>query len=265
MNTVIRRALTITLATIILVPAALAARWNVPKEKLTYDVMYKWGLINKKAGDATITTFHEGSDDNFRAHLSAKSASWADKFFMVRDTLNGVIDKGTFFPSFYEKIAHEGGAFDRDVLHYKRSGNETQATADMWRKRKKETRVRRLDQMLHTATGPTMDMLSAFYYMRSIPYQNMKKGDSVKLNVFSGKKKEILTIHFDDIETIEIKHNKYACYHITFTFTTEGGKVSSDNMDAWIYTGSPRIPLLLEGKLPVGKVRAIYSGQIPEY
>ena len=91
----------------------------------------------------------------------------------------------------------------------------------------------------------------------------MKKGESVKLNIFSGSKKEILTIHFKGVEMVEVQNKRLPAYHITFTFTTDGGKISSDNMDAWISTTSNRIPLLLEGKLPVGKVRGVYSGPLP--
>ena len=69
-----------------LTAAASGNEWNVPKERITYDVMYKWGLINKKAGSAVITTYPEASEKEFRAHLSAASAPWADQFFMVRDT-----------------------------------------------------------------------------------------------------------------------------------------------------------------------------------
>ena len=239
-----------------------AEDWNVPKEHITYDVMYKWGLINKKAGSATIATYPDAIPDKFRAHLSAASAPWADKFFMVRDTLKGLIDKNTLHPSYYEKIAHEGGAYDHDILIYKYSGDSVTANAQMWRKRKKETDIRKLDNVTHTAKGLTMDMLSAFYYMRRIPYAEMQKGESVTLNVFSGKKKERLTIHYQGREDVEINKKKYPSYHITFTFTTAGGKTSSDNMDAWISSGTDRIPLLLEGKLPVGKVRAIYSGKL---
>ncbi len=245
-----------------LTAAASGNEWNVPKERITYDVMYKWGLINKKAGSAVITTYPEASAKEFRAHLSAASAPWADKFFMVRDTLKGMIDKKTFNPSYYEKISHEGGAYDHDILHYKRQADSVTAHAQMWRKRKKETEIRRLDDLTHTASGLTMDMLSAFYYMRRIPYGTMRKGESVTLNVFSGKKKERLTIHYQGKEDVEIDKKKYPSYHITFTFTTAGGKTSSDNMDAWISSGTDRIPLLLEGKLPVGKVRAIYSGEL---
>lgn len=239
-----------------------ATGWAVPQERITYDVMYKWGLINKKAGSATITTQVSPASNEFKAHLAAASAPWADKYFMVRDTLRGTIDKKTFLPSYYEKVAHEGGAYDRDILHYTRTGDTATATAKMWRKRKKETDVRRLDDQTHTAEGLTLDMLSAFYYMRRLPYETMKKGESVTVNVFSGKKKEILTIHFDGETDVELNKHKYPAYHITFTFTTSGGKVSSDNMDAWISTAPGRIPLLLEGKLPVGKVRALYTGTV---
>ena len=61
---------------------------------------------------------------------------------------------------------------------------------------------------------------------------------------------------------MKLNKNKYPAYHITFTFTQENGKISSDNMDAWISTTDSRIPLLMEGKLPVGKVRALYAGTI---
>ena len=33
-----------------------AEKWQVPHETLTYNIMYKWGLINKKAGTVKITT-----------------------------------------------------------------------------------------------------------------------------------------------------------------------------------------------------------------
>ena len=103
-------------------------------------------------------------------------------------------------------------------------------------------------------------MLASYYYMRQIDYASMQPGETVKVNVFSGKQKELLTIHYDGLKDVEVDGTRHRCYHITFTFTSRGGKKSSDNMDAWISTDGRRIPLLLEGKLPVGKVRAVYAG-----
>lgn len=256
MNTKLLLFLTLAVTT-----ATAIKGWNVPKETVTYDVTYKWGLINKKAGEVEISTSPNHSTNKFDSELVAASASWADKFYMLRDTLKGTIDMHTFTPSYYERIAHEGGAFQRDILIYDRSGKNVRANATLWRRRKKETEIRKSFKE-YEASGLTLDMLSSFYYMRQIDYERMGKGNSVKLNVFSGSKKEILTISYKGVEMVELKNKRYPAYHITFSFTTEGGKTSSDNMDAWISATSSRIPLLLEGKLPVGKVRALYSGKL---
>lgn len=244
--------------------------WTVPKERLTYDIMYKWGLINKKAGSVDVTTYPQAGKPEFRAQLTGATAPWADRFYMVRDTLRGTIDSRNFLPSQYEKVAYEGGAYDRDILHYTRSADNssTHATATLWRRKKKETEVTRLEKT-YDSKGLTMDMLSAFYYMRQLPYDTMKPGETVRLTIFSGKMQEKLTIHYRGVENANLNLNgddngaKVPTYHITFTFTTQNGKFSTDNMDAWISRTPSRIPLLMEGKLPVGKCRAVYSGPLP--
>ena len=233
----------------------------VPKEKITYDVMYKWGLINKKAGSVALVTYPEARTTKFRAMLTAATAPWADKFYLVRDTLKGHIDAETFTPFYYEKISHEGGDYNRDLLYFTKTGNTMIANATRWRLHKKDKEVKKTE-VVHEATGLSMDMLTSYYYMRQIDYSSMKPGQDVKLNILSGSKKEYLTIHYKGVEMVEVKGKRYPAFHITFKFTTDGGKISSDNMDAWISTSGSHIPLLLEGKLPVGKVRAVYSGKM---
>ena len=111
-----------------------------------------------------------------------------------------------------------------------------------------------------SATGTTVDMLSVYYYMRSIDYANMKNGQVMKLNIFSGKRKELLTIKYLGTEKVTCDNKTYNCYHITFTFTSNGKTKTSDDMDAWISTDSRRIPVKLEGTLTVGKVQCFYTG-----
>lgn len=256
-----RLALILTILYTLAAPFALRG-WTVPKERLTYDIMYKWGLINKKAGSVDVTTYPRSGKPEFRAQLTGATAPWADRFYLVRDTLNGTIDSRTFLPSAYEKIAHEGGAYDHDILTYSRSGDTTSASATLWRRKKKEKEITRIEKT-YSSKGLTVDMLASFYYMRQLHYEDMKPGESVRLTVLSGKMQEKLTIHYQGEENVEIEGHIYPTYHITFTFTTQNGKFSTDNMDAWISRTPSRIPLLMEGKLPVGKCRAVYSGPAP--
>lgn len=244
-----------------LLPTAGAQAWNVSKENLSYDIMYTWGLVNKKTGTVTIST-DAPSNGRFHPRLTGSTAPWVDHIYKLRDTLRGTIDSNRLIPFTYEKIAYEGGDFSHDNITFSHSSKGTDAKVIHRRKKKKDKEVTITNKELH-ADGTTLDMLSAFYYMRSLNYAKMKKGQTVKLHVFSGSQAEILTIHYEGIETVEIREQKFNTYHITFTFTSNSGKKTSDNMDAWLSTTPSQTPLLMEGKLPVGKVRAIYSGKLP--
>lgn len=237
--------------------AALAFAAGFADESLDYKVKYKWGLINKQAGHATLTLRNFGED--YIVKLTAASEPWADRIFEVRDTLNGVIGRDGLRSKFYEKIAHEGGEYKHDTVKFGYIG--TKVTGDC-RRRVVKKGVERVNQQLSLESeGTTVDMLSAFYYMRSIPYDKWRDGQSETITIFSGKRKEDLTIKYHGIETVKADKKEFRCYHITFIFTSDGGKKTSDDMDAWISADGRRIPVRMEGKLPVGKVHCVYSGQ----
>lgn len=226
-------------------------------ESLNYRIMYKWGVVHKQAGHATLSLKRQGN--TYITQLTAASERWADRFFKVRDTLNGSIIINGLQPTFYEKIAHEGGEHKHDVVKYTRSGSNV--TGHCTRRRINKQGQQTADETRTlTAIGTTLDMLSSFYYMRTLPYASWNPGHPVTVNVFSGKRKELLTIKYINTETIKVNSKSYPCYHIRFTFTGEGAKKTSDDMDAWISTDSRHIPIKLEGKLKVGKVQCFYTG-----
>ena len=74
-------------------------------ETLTYDVIYKWGVINKVAGYATMSLRDEG--DYYKASVFAENAPWANSIYMLRDTLYTTFTKVGLYPLEYTYIAHE--------------------------------------------------------------------------------------------------------------------------------------------------------------
>lgn len=234
---------------------AIAVSFN--NESLNYKVMYKWGVVNKQAGHATLSLKRQGNQ--YITQLTAASEHWADRFYKVRDTLNGNIVINGFRPTFYEKIAHEGGEHKHDIVRYSRSGSNVTGNCTR-RVVNKKGQLTKNEKRSLTAIGTTLDMLSSFYYMRSLPYNTYRAGHPITVNVFSGKRKELLTIKYIGTEKINVDKKTYNCYHIRFTFTGDGGKKTSDDMDAWISTEPDHIPIKLEGKLKVGKVQCYYTG-----
>lgn len=244
-------------AAVMSLSANLSAVAAKPVESLNYRVMFKWGLVNKQAGTVNLSTFSKNGGSRFEAILTAKSAKWADHFYEVRDTLKGEMNASTVEPSFYEKISHEGGHFKHDRLTYTRSGSHVKADCHRIDQPKPGKPAEESSITLE-AEGLTLDMLSSFYYMRRIDYESMKPGETKVLTVFSGTKKETLTISYDGVDDVEIDGEKMPAYRIKFRFTGKGGKKTSDDMYAWISTGEGGIPLKLVGKLPVGQVQCYY-------
>ena len=58
---------------------------------------------------------------------------------------------------------------------------------------------------------------------------------------------------------MKIKGRQWDAYYLTFSFTHKG-KPTGETMYTWISTDAQRIPLKVEGKLPLGKVQALYTG-----
>ena len=228
---------------------------ELPDEDLNYVILYKWGIINKEAATAVLSLRSDA--DNYYAQLAAKTVPWADKVFMVRDTLKSVMMRPSCMPTVYKKITHEGAQYNYDVVTYLRNGNEV--TGDALRERSRNGGpIVRSDTVLH-ATGLTVDMLSVFYYLRTVDFVDMKPGTTMNLNVFSGRNVEQLCVRYCGIEDVNLNGRRWQTYRLSCTFTMRG-KTTSDALDTWISTDASRIPVKLEGQLPLGKVHAFFTG-----
>lgn len=234
-------------------PTAMGAK-PFPDETLRYVVSYKWGMIHKDAAEAKLTLRNSG--DKYHVMLAAKTKPWADKFYSVRDTLKATIRRHGLVPVSYTKITHEKGKYARDEVKYSKSGNKTIGHAKRYRPNK-ETGGMNVKEKTLTGSGPVYDMLSVFYYLRHIDYNLLNRNKVYVATVFSGNKSEKITIHSLGKEKIKMRNKTTReGYHIRFNFTQEGGKKSSDDIDAWISTDEHHIPLYVVGKLPIGEVRA---------
>ena len=221
-------------------------------ETLKYVITYKWGLITKDSGDATLSLKNQGS--KYYIKLTGKTKPWADDLFQVRDTLVSVMDKAKFRPLSYTKVAHEGGKYAKDVIEYSYSGNHVTGKATKYREKKGTVSTSNFDL---ASDGDTFDMLSVFYWLRTIDPATLPIGKKVTATLFSGSHEETVKIWKVGEQTIKMRDgSKREAWHIKFTFTSKGGKKTSDDIDAWLSKDDRKIPLEIKGKLPLGHVSA---------
>jgi Protein of unknown function (DUF3108). len=85
-------------------------------------------------------------------------------------------------PLYYNKITNEGNYWSKDYLYYNYDGNGTKAKIHVLKKKG----IRR-DTVLHIG-GPGYDMLSVFYYLRTIDFRKSQIYDTMAIPIFSGRK-----------------------------------------------------------------------------
>ena len=242
---------TVLLVVAMVLPQQVMGR-DYSNETLNYEIVYHWGMIWKHAADATLSIHKSGN--GYKAQLTGKTRSWADKVYPVRDTLKCTLNS-ELKPLVYEKLTHEKDYYARDVVKFSYNYSHTNAHCTRYRKSGTAT----IDL---SAKSQAYDMLSVFYMLRNLNYDELARNKNYTTVIFSGKEKEYLTINYKGVESIKMRDgSKRQAHCITFRFTQKGGKKSSDNISVWMATDDSRIPLLLVGKLPVGEVKCYYTAK----
>lgn len=226
-------------------------------ERFKYVVTYKWGLIQKDAGEVLITKEDKG--EGYELKLLAKTKPWADKIYRVRDTITSVTTKDKYRPIYYSYKAHEKNNFRHDEIKFTYSGNKVGGEIKKYKEDKKGNISEEVSKL--SASIPTYDMLSVYFFLREIDYSKLKPGESINATIFSGSKEENLEVRCEGKETVKLRDStEREAWHIVFKFTQHGGKKSSDDISCWVSADSAHIPLLIVGNLPIGQIKVHYVG-----
>lgn len=227
-------------------------------ENLTYDLYFKYGLINTKAGESTITiqdSKYKG-DKSYKMTMIAISSGFASKMFSLNDTITSYMSYD-IVPLFFEKKAHEGGDFTDETLTYSYSDGKVTAVAN---------RVKNGDHKFNeklTSTKCIYDMLSVLFYARTLDFGKMKTGDIASINFISGKKMRAMDIKLDGEVTIKASNKKkYKCHKLVLNINDPAFEDKSEAMTVYLSKDENRIPIRIDSQLKVGSTRVILKNDI---
>lgn len=222
-------------------------------EVLTYDLYFKYGILNSRAGTSTISTHAVTFDSQsaYKVTLIANSEGVASKVYNVSDTLSSIFTKD-LRPLKFQKNAHEGDDYTKEVATYKYSGNEIDINTKRW---KNGTDRFNVD---HKSKTCIYDMVSIVPYARNLDYAKMKKGDSVKIEFISGKRKVHMEIEHSGTEKIKANNGKkYDCIKLVLSISDDAFANKEESMKVYISNDLNRMPIRIDTKLKHGSTRAM--------
>lgn len=212
-------------------------------EVLNYRIHY--GLLN--AGTATLSA----QKTNYRGqpHIYVKgygrTTGAVRAFFKVEDNYESYINYRTGLPSYYVRNVQEGGY----TQHLQTVFNHDSQTLILTDKEKNSSRN------MKSVKG-VQDMLSAFYYLRSLEQSELKVGSVKKLNVWIDDELFPFQVKVVGTENIRTKFGTINCLKIVPQVMS--GRVFRDKegVTLWVSNDRNYVPIAIKAELAVGSLKA---------
>ncbi len=207
-------------------------------ENLKFRIHY--GIID--AGVAEIEVKDENKILNERSTMhivgTGNSKGAFDFFFKVRDRYETYIDEAALSPVVFIRKVNEGGyKFNQNQVYdnQKKTVNNNGKSYDI--------------------PEYTQDMLSAYYFARTMDLSNAKEGDVFSVNSFIDNEVWPLKIKYVGKETIQTDVGKVRC--IKFRPIVQKGRVfkKEEDLNVWISDDKNHIPIRAQANVLVGSVK----------
>lgn len=207
-------------------------------EKLTFDV--KYGFVTAGVAVMEIPKKKRISGrDAYHIIFEVNTVPSFDLFYKVRDRYESYLDAKGLFPWRFEQHIREG-TYSRDFAAFfdQRKGKAKTSEGEY-----------EIPKYVH-------DIVSAFYFARTLDYSNMKVDEVVHLKNFYKDKVYDLDIKYHGKETIEVAAGKFECI-IVEPLVQEGGLFKSEgNIIVWLTNDDIKMPVRVKTKVIVGAIDA---------
>jgi hypothetical protein len=214
-------------------------------ERLLFNVNY--GIITAGYAEMSIPQYDTVlGNTTYKVQFNVRSTPTFDFFFEVRDRYETYLDTGGTFPWRFEQHINEG-KFKRDYTAIFDHKNLTARTGEG---------EYPIPEYVH-------DIMSAFYYARTIDYSSFKVGQRVHLSNFYKGKTNPLDIKYLGKQKVSVAAGTFSCI-IVEPMVKEGGLFKSEGrILIWLTDDERKIPVKVNTKVIIGSIDAElkeYSG-----
>ena len=224
-------------------------------EKITYDVYYNWHFVWVEAGKVSFEVEKEKINEKPVFHFKSEGRSIIayDWIYKVREQFESVADAKTLVPLSYSRQSFEGDYYAKEIVEFDYPNSKIHT--------KTENSNKPLSSQTLDLNGFVLDVQSAVYYARTLDYSGMFVGEKIPFRMVIDGEVCDLYGKYLGIETIENYDGSiYRCHK--FAALLVPGTIFSGGEDlfVWITDDRNKIPILVEAKILVGSVKAVFTG-----
>jgi len=209
-------------------------------EKITYTVFYNVIGMYVNAGTATLSISSAKMLNNDVLHVVGEGStnSKYDWIFKVRDRYESYLDAQTLQPYKFVRHIQEGGYKKHEELHFDQKNNTVTSTKGIF-----------------NVPNEVHDLLSSFYYARTINYDKYKPGDKISFKMFLDGQTYDMYVRYVGKETIKTKYGKFRAIQLKPLLLKGQVFEGGEKMTLWVTDDANHIPVRIESPLSVGSIK----------
>jgi hypothetical protein len=212
-------------------------------ERLEFRIGYKFITAGRAYFQIAPEPIYREGRPCYDIWFEVRSLESLDWLYRVRDRYRTVLDVAGIFPWEFEQHIREGN-FHRDFSarfdQRNRKAITTEGTFDV-------------PQYVH-------DIVSAFYYVRTLDLRSYSKGAIVQLQNFFDRQTHDLGVKIWGRQTVEVEAGTFRCI-VVEPLIREGGLFKSEGrILIWLSDDDRKIPVKVSTKIPIGSIDAELTG-----
>lgn len=224
-----------------------------PGEQIRYGAYYNWKFIWVNAGEAVFTTDTVCTKSGIKWKLQATANTYKayDVVYNVRDTFETWLSYPGFqMERFYRSVNHGTSTSRQSYLVNQRTGSLNYSS-----KKDKEPAV---EKAFKVEAG-IHDLLSQAYLFRSYKFEKLKTDEQVYFPMLMDDKVQQFWFRYLGRDVVKTRSGrKFNCHKISLWLVEGNFFPEGEFMNIWFTADQNHIPIMVETKIQVGFVKAIF-------
>lgn len=217
-------------------------------EELQFDVSYGWLNLAEARLHINRRVVNENSRPHYKIDAYGKTKGAAAIFGKVNDNWGTHVDTSTLLPSLSYRYIEEGKYRKNEKVYFDQKNRKAKMELyDRDNRTLKESKEYNLPNQVQ-------DLVSGFYYLRTMDLTNLKKGQSVLINGFFDKEIYNLKLIFEGTEQIQTSLGLMETY--VFSPLVPENKLFRGEypVKVWVTKDQNKIPVKIKANLFIGSI-----------
>lgn len=217
-------------------------------ERITYRVHY--GFVT--AGEAELlidNKLHTINDrPSYRIELRGRTTGLADKLYGVNNNWGTYLDTAAVVPHRFYRHIKEGNYRKNEVVHFKQLNQK--AVVSILSKDNQE--IKTTDA--YTVPANVQDLVSGYYYLRTLNYKILKPGEVVSVEAFFDKEVYDMKVRFLGREKVKTELGKQNALVLSPILPENSLFKGEGAVKIWLSDDRHKIPLKIRANMFIGAV-----------